>query len=329
MPSRGYNWPMPENLTHLTVILTRPRGFCAGVVRAVEIVEEALRRYGAPVYVRHEIVHNKFVVARLRERGAIFVDDVDEIPEGAITVFSAHGVAPEVEQAAEARLLDVIDATCPLVRRVHNEGRRYSQQGFDVVLIGHRGHPEVEGTTGQIGGRLHVVATPDDVAHIAVNDPNRVSFVTQTTLSLTDTQETIAALKRRFPAIVGQDTRDICYATQNRQNAVMDLVKRIDLLLVVGSANSSNTTRLREIGNNAGVPSYLIDSPDMIDMRWLDGVRTVGITAGASAPEILVQDAIKHLSAVRSVTVEEMDGRIETVRFRLPDRLADVAAARP
>lgn len=312
----------------MTVILSRPRGFCAGVVRAVQIVEEALLRYGPPIYVRHEIVHNKYVVAGLSKRGAIFVDDVDQVPEGAITIFSAHGVSPDVEQAADARHLDVIDATCPLVRRVHNEGRRYAERGYDVVLIGHRGHPEVEGTSGQIGGRLHIVATPDEVDLVAVSDPERVAFVTQTTLSLTDTQDTISALKRRFPAIVGQDTRDICYATQNRQNAVADLIKRIELLLVVGSANSSNTTRLREIGSNAGLASHLIDTPQMIDPEWLTGITTLGITAGASAPEVLVQATVRHLATLRDVTVEEMPGRDETVRFRLPERLSEPASAR-
>lgn len=319
---------MSDNLTPLTVILSRPRGFCAGVVRAVQIVEEALQRYGAPIYVRHEIVHNKHVVAGLTERGAVFVDDVAEIPPGAITIFSAHGVAPEVEKSAEARGLDVIDATCPLVRRVHNEGRRYAQLGYDVVLIGHRGHPEVEGTSGQIGGRLHIVSTPHEVDALHVEDPARVAFVTQTTLSLSDTQATISALKQRFPAIVGQDTRDICYATQNRQNAVADLLKRIDLLLVVGSANSSNTNRLQEIGRAAGVPSYLIDGPHMIDTAWLEGVSTVGITAGASAPEVVVQDTVKFLASLRPVVVTEMDGRDEAVRFRMPDRFVAKAEVR-
>lgn len=319
---------MSENLTHLTVILSRPRGFCAGVVRAVQIVEEALQQYGAPVYVRHEIVHNKHVVAGLTERGAVFVDEVDQIPPGAITIFSAHGVAPDVERSAEARKLDVIDATCPLVRRVHNEGRRYAQLGYDVVLIGHRGHPEVEGTSGQIGGRLHIVSTPDEVDGLHVEDPARVAFVTQTTLSLSDTQTTISALKRRFPGIVGQDTRDICYATQNRQNAVAELLKRIDVLLVVGSANSSNTARLQEIGNTAGVPSYLIDGPHMIDPGWLTDIATVGITAGASAPEILVQNTIKFLASLRPIVVTEMDGRAEAVRFKMPDRFAAKAEVR-
>lgn len=319
---------MSEKLTHLTVILSRPRGFCAGVVRAVQIVDEALDRYGAPIYVRHEIVHNKHVVADLKQRGAVFVDDVEQIPRSAITIFSAHGVAPEVERSASARQLDVIDATCPLVRRVHNEGRRYAQLGYDVVLIGHRGHPEVEGTSGQIGGRLHIVSTPAEVDALQVEDPDRVAFVTQTTLSLSETQATIAALKRRFPAIVGQDTRDICYATQNRQNAVADLLKHVDALLVVGSANSSNTARLQEIGRTAGVPSYLIDGPHMIDPVWLTDVSTVGITAGASAPEVLVQDTVKFLASLRPITVTEMDGRDESVRFKLPDRFTAKAERR-
>jgi 4-hydroxy-3-methylbut-2-enyl diphosphate reductase len=322
---------MSEKLTHLSVILSRPRGFCAGVVRAIDIVERALDRYGPPIYVRHEIVHNKHVVENLRARGAIFVECVTDIPVGAITVFSAHGVSPEVEDAAKQRSLDVIDATCPLVRKVHIEGRRYATQGFDVVLIGHRDHPEVEGTWGQIGNgnrsNLHIVATPNDVETLRVRDPDRVAFVTQTTLSLGDVQETIDALKQRFPLIVGQDTKDICYATQNRQNAVLSLVDQIDLLLVVGSANSSNTTRLREIGEAKGVPTHMIDNCSMLDPQWLAGVETVGITAGASVPEVLVQDTVARLASLRTITVEEMEGRKETVRFRVPDRLADLPAA--
>jgi 4-hydroxy-3-methylbut-2-enyl diphosphate reductase len=292
------------------------------VVRAIDIVERALALYGPPVYVRHEIVHNKHVVGTLRAKGAVFVDDVADIPEGAITVFSAHGVAPAVEHGAERRSLDVIDATCPLVRKVHNEGRRYAEQGYDVVLIGHRGHPEVEGTSGQIGKNLHIVGSADDVALLSVTNPERVAFVTQTTLSLTDTQDTIAALKRRYPNITGQDTRDICYATQNRQNAVLALAKEVQLLLVIGSANSSNTNRLREIGESKGIPAHLIEGPSMIDPRWLTGIHTVGITAGASAPEVLVQDTVRQLSSWRAVMVEELDGREETVRFRVPDRLS-------
>jgi 4-hydroxy-3-methylbut-2-en-1-yl diphosphate reductase len=293
-------------------------------VRAIEIVEWALARYGAPVYVRHEIVHNKHVVDDLRARGAIFVDGVDEIPKGAITVFSAHGVSQEVEAEAAARDLDVIDATCPLVRKVHHEGRRYAEQGRDVVLIGHRGHAEVEGTRGQIPGRLHIVSSPEEVAGIEVADPTRIAYVTQTTLSLLDTHDIIEALRRRFPAIVGPDTRDICYATQNRQKAVIELAKRVQLLLVVGSANSSNSNRLREIGAAAGIESHLIEGAGELDPVWLDGIDVVGLTAGASAPEAVVQETILRLGSLRRVSLEDLDGVEEKVRFRLPERIGDV-----
>jgi 4-hydroxy-3-methylbut-2-enyl diphosphate reductase len=319
---------MSADLTHLRVILARPRGFCAGVVRAIEIVEQALRHFGPPVYVRHQIVHNTHVVDRLRAQGAVFVDDISEIPPGAVTVFSAHGVAPVVERDAASRSLDVIDATCPLVRKVHNEGRRYADAGYDVVLIGHEGHPEVTGTRGQIGeARLHIVATVADVGRLSIADPGRVSFVTQTTLSLFDTQDVIAALKQKFPGIVGQDTRDICYATQNRQNAVLQLIGKVQLLLVIGSASSSNSNRLREIGESHGIESHLIDSPAMLQERWLDGVESVGVTAGASAPEVLVDKTITHLATWRDLQVEDLEGRQESVRFRLPDRLVAMAEA--
>lgn len=308
----------------LRVILARPRGFCAGVERAVEIVERALAAFGAPVYVRHEIVHNGHVVDALRRRGAIFVREVDEIPIGAVTIFSAHGVSRKVEGEARLRALDVIDATCPLVRKVHNEGRRYADAGYDVILIGHRGHPEVEGTRGQIRGQVHVLASAREVAGIEVRNPARVAYITQTTLSLHDTRGVIAALKARFPAIVGPDTRDICYATQNRQQALLELARHADLLLVMGASNSSNSNRLREIGEHAGVPTHLVQEAFAIDGRWLAGVRTVGITAGASAPEVLVQEAIDRLRAFRTVTVETLPGLEETVRFRLPQRLADM-----
>jgi 4-hydroxy-3-methylbut-2-enyl diphosphate reductase len=305
----------------LRVVLAQPRGFCAGVDRAISIVESALRLHGPPVYVRHEIVHNRHVVDRLRRLGAVFVDEVDEIPEGAITIFSAHGVARRVVADAEARGLDAIDATCPLVHKVHIEGRRYAAQGYDVVLIGHANHPEVEGTRGQIDGEVHVVGAPDEVERLIVRDPARVAYVTQTTLSVHDTRDVIAALERRFPGIVGPDTRDICYATQNRQNAVLALAREVQALLVVGSANSSNSSRLREIGAGAGCPSYLIEQPSMIEPAWLDGVDTVGLTAGASAPEALVQATVDHLGRTRPITVETLDGIVETARFRLPERL--------
>ncbi len=315
---------MGEASKPLRVILAQPRGFCAGVERAIDIVERALEKYGAPVYVRHEIVHNKRVVDTLKARGAIFVEEVDEIPAGAVTIFSAHGVAKKVEDGAELRDLDVIDATCPLVTKVHKEGRRYAEKGYDIVLIGHLGHPEVEGTLGQIPGTVHVISEPHDVETLTVADPERVAFVTQTTLSVNDTKDVIAALRAKFPKIVGPDTRDICYATQNRQTAVIELSKRIDLLLVVGANNSSNSNRLREIGENFGIPSYLIEDATMLDPAWLNGVGTIGITAGASAPETLVQETIRRLKKYRSVTVETLDGVQENVHFKLPVELADV-----
>jgi len=309
---------------NIKVVLAQPRGFCAGVERAIDIVERALEKYGAPVYVRHEIVHNKYVVETLRARGAIFVEEIDEIPTGAVTVFSAHGVARKVEDGALVRELDVIDATCPLVTKVHKEGRRYAEKSYDIVLIGHIGHPEVEGTLGQIPGTVHVISEPEDVAGLDVADVDRVAFVTQTTLSVNDTKDVIAALKKRFPKIVGPDTRDICYATQNRQTAVIAMAKQVDLLLVVGAHNSSNSNRLREIGENFGIPSYLIENASMFDPAWLEGVNTVGLTAGASAPETLVQETISRIRNYCSVTVEKLDGVEENVHFKLPKELADV-----
>ncbi|MDP3600387.1 MAG: 4-hydroxy-3-methylbut-2-enyl diphosphate reductase [Bosea sp. (in: a-proteobacteria)] len=311
----------------LTVLLAKPRGFCAGVVRAVEIVERAIAQAGAPVYVRHEIVHNTHVVEGLRAQGAVFVGEVDQIPAGATTIFSAHGVSRGVEAAAAARGLDVIDATCPLVQKVHNQGRRYAQLGYDVVLIGHEGHAEVEGTRGQIDGRLHVVATAAEVASLVVADPEKVAYISQTTLSVQDTREVIVALTARFPAIVGPDIRNICYATQNRQAAVQAMAPHCDLILVVGSRSSSNTTRLREVGEIAGVASHLIEGPDAIDPAWFEAVETVGFTAGASAPERLIQDAIDRLRGFRSVTVRELEGVDEEVVFRLPPRLVEAMAS--
>jgi 4-hydroxy-3-methylbut-2-en-1-yl diphosphate reductase len=310
----------------LRVVLAQPRGFCAGVERAIEIVERALERFGPPVYVRHEIVHNQHVVQALQRKGARFVDDVDEIPAGAVTVFSAHGVAESVELAAGERRLRVIDAACPLVTKVHKEGQRYAANGLDVVLIGHAGHPEVEGTMGRIKGRVHLISTVEDVARIAPRDPERVAFVTQTTLSVDDTRDIIAALRARFPAIVGPDTRDICYATQNRQTAVRSLARQVDLILVVGAQNSSNSNRLREIGQAAGIPSHLIDSAETLDLGWLAGIRTLGITAGASAPELLVRELIGKLEQHFTVQLEALAGIEENVHFRLPPELADQAA---
>jgi len=307
----------------LRVVLAQPRGFCAGVERAIEIVERALKKYGPPIYVRHEIVHNRHVVEDLRTRGAVFVDDLDEVPAGAMTIFSAHGVARRVEEVAQQRGLPVIDATCPLVSKVHNEGRRYAAAGRDVVLVGHAGHAEVEGTVGQIPGRVHLVQTVDDVARLAPSDPEQLSYITQTTLSVDDTRNIIAALKARFPTIIGPDVRDICYATQNRQQAVRDLAHRVDVILVVGSKNSSNSNRLREIGAESGRPAYLIDDANDLQAAWFRNVGSVGLTAGASAPEILVRGVIEGLRQFDEIELSTLDGVAEDVRFRFPTELAD------
>ncbi len=312
----------------MKVVLAQPRGFCAGVVRAIEIVERALEKYGPPVYVRHEIVHNKYVVESLKARGARFVEEVSEIPPKAVAIFSAHGVARRVEEEAAARDLPVLDATCPLVTKVHNQGKRYVAQGRTLILIGHAGHPEVEGTLGQIPGPVILIQTESDVATLDIPDDAPVAYVTQTTLSVDDTRGIIAALQRRFPDIVGPETRDICYATQNRQSAVRDLSKVVDLILVVGAKNSSNSNRLREIGAEAGVPSYLVADGGEVDAAWLDGVGTVGITAGASAPEVLVEDVIDALRRLGPVEVSTLPGREENIQFRLPAELADVSNQR-
>jgi 4-hydroxy-3-methylbut-2-enyl diphosphate reductase len=305
----------------LEVILAQPRGFCAGVVRAIDIVERALEIYGAPVYVRHEIVHNKHVVADLRAKGARFVEEVEEIPPGAITVFSAHGVSRKVEQDAGDRSLEVIDATCPLVSKVHHEAKRYARRGHEVVLIGHAGHPEVVGTMGQVPGEVHLVSSVADVAALRPVDSTKLSYVTQTTLSVDDTRDIIAALKERFPEIRGPDVKDICYATQNRQTAVRRLAERSDVILVIGADYSSNSNRLREIGEEAGTGSHLIPDADSLDLAWLDGVQTVGITAGASAPESLVQGLIERLRDMFDVTVGTLGGIEENVIFKLPREL--------
>jgi 4-hydroxy-3-methylbut-2-enyl diphosphate reductase len=307
----------------MRVVLAQPRGFCAGVERAIEIVERALKKYGPPIYVRHEIVHNRHVVEDLRTRGAVFVDELDEIPPGAMTVFSAHGVARRVEEAAAARNLPVIDATCPLVAKVHNEGRRYAAQGREIVLVGHAGHAEVEGTIGQVPGKVHLVQTAEDVGKLEVGDPERLAYITQTTLSVDDTRGVIAALKQRFPAVVGPDVRDICYATQNRQQAVRDLAREVDIILVVGSRNSSNSNRLREIGEELGRPSYLIDDASHLKAEWFDGVEVVGLTAGASAPEMLVKGVLEGLRQFGDVSISTLAGVAEDVRFRFPAQLAD------
>jgi 4-hydroxy-3-methylbut-2-enyl diphosphate reductase len=311
----------------MKVILAKPRGFCAGVERAIEIVERALEKYGAPVYVRHEIVHNQHVVDSLRAKGAKFVDELDEIPSGGITVFSAHGVSQKVEDEAVLRSLPIIDATCPLVSKVHHEAQRYADTGRDIVLIGHDGHPEVEGTMGRINGKVYLVATPADVAKLDVRDPGRLAYVTQTTLSVDDTRSVIEALKARFPAVVGPDTRDICYATQNRQRAVHDLAKLVDVILVVGAQNSSNSNRLREIAAEMGIRAYLIADASVLEPEWLNGAKAVGVTAGASAPEHLVQELVDRLRDLGATEVEILPGVDENVRFKMPPELADAADA--
>ena len=307
----------------LQVVLAQPRGFCAGVVRAIDIVERALEIYGAPVYVRHEIVHNKHVVDSLRAKGARFVEEVEDIPEGAVTVFSAHGVARKVVDDAGVRGLQVIDATCPLVSKVHNETKRYARKGHEVILIGHPGHPEVEGTMGQVSAEVHLVSDIGDVATLEPSDPNKLAYVTQTTLSVDDTREIIAALEERFPGIRGPDVKDICYATQNRQTAVRRLAERSDVILVIGADYSSNSNRLREISEESGTDSYLIPDAGGLDRAWLDGARTVGITAGASAPEQLVQELIARLDDLFDITVADLDGIEENVTFRLPGELLE------
>jgi 4-hydroxy-3-methylbut-2-enyl diphosphate reductase len=310
----------------MKVILAKPRGFCAGVERAIEIVERALEKYGAPVYVRHEIVHNKYVVDSLRAKGAQFVEELDEIPPGGITVFSAHGVSQKVEDDAALRSLPVIDATCPLVSKVHAEAQRYADGGRDVILIGHDGHPEVEGTMGRVTGKVHLVATPADVARLEVSDPHRLSYVTQTTLSVDDTKSVIDALTERFPDIIGPSTKDICYATQNRQRAVRELANLVDVILVVGAHNSSNSNRLRELAGEMGIRGYLIADASSLDPAWLKGVNAVGVTAGASAPEVLVTEVVERLKELGATEVEILAGVEENVRFKMPPELADMAA---
>jgi 4-hydroxy-3-methylbut-2-enyl diphosphate reductase len=302
----------------LHIILAQPRGFCAGVDRAIEIVDKALEIYGAPVYVRHEIVHNKWVVEDMRARGVVFVDDVSEIPNGAITVFSAHGISEKVENEAKFRDLPIIDATCPLVTKVHKEAQRYENEGRELILIGHAGHPEVEGTSGRVQQEIHLVENVSDVEQLSVGNPDKLAYVTQTTLSVDDTKEVIAALKNRFPNIAGPELRDICYATQNRQNAVRTLASQVDLLLVIGSRNSSNSNRLRDLAEEIGVQSYLIDEAKNLDPGWFDAPATIGITAGASAPEHLVQGVIEAIGKIRAVKVSTMDGTHEHTRFKLP-----------
>jgi 4-hydroxy-3-methylbut-2-enyl diphosphate reductase len=302
--------------------LANPRGFCAGVDRAIEIVKGALERYGAPVYVLHEIVHNKHVLEDLESRGTVFVRSLAEIPGGGVTIFSAHGVSDAIVREGRERGLKVIDATCPLVTKVHNQAIHYANNGREVILIGHPGHPETEGTQGRIPGKVHILSTVEEVQALEVADPTKLAYVTQTTLSVDDTRDAIEALTQRFPAIQGPDVTDICYATQNRQNAVKGLLPNVQLLLVVGSANSSNSNRLRELGERHGVPSYLVDHPDQIREEWVEGVKEVGVTAGASAPESLVKLVLNRLKKMGVGECHEMPGKLETVVFQMPAELS-------
>lgn len=309
----------------MKILLANPRGFCAGVDRAIEIVERAIELFGAPIYVRHEVVHNRYVVDRLRRMGAVFVDELHEVPDDATVVFSAHGVSRAVQEEAQRRQLKVFDATCPLVTKVHMEVLRYAREGRDVVLIGHQGHPEVEGTMGQFdtrhGGRILLVETPEDVERLEVRDPARLAFVTQTTLSVDDTQRVVDALKRRFPLLASPRKEDICYATQNRQDAVKALVECCDLILVVGSPTSSNSNRLREIAAKAGIPGYLVDGPEDLRREWFHGKTCIGVTAGASAPDILVERVVAKLREWGGELPVELDGKPEKVVFSLPKEL--------
>jgi len=309
----------------MKVLLANPRGFCAGVDRAIDIVERALELFGAPIYVRHEVVHNRYVVDRLRGMGAIFVEDLREVPRGATVIFSAHGVSTAVEEEARTRELTVFNATCPLVTKVHMEVQRYAREGRDVILIGHAGHPEIEGTLGRFdpstGGRIHLVQSVSDVAAVTVRDPLKLAFVTQTTLSVDDTAEIVTALKTRFPQLTTPRREDICYATQNRQDAVKKLLEECDVLLVVGSRASSNSNRLRELAERAGIPGYLIDGPADLRREWFTDKRAIGLTAGASAPELLVQQVIEQLTRWGAQTPREVIGREERVFFALPREL--------
>ena len=306
------------------ILLANPRGFCAGVERAIEIVERALQRFGAPIYVRHEVVHNKFVVDDLRNKGAIFVEELDEVPTGNTVIFSAHGVSLAVREEAEKRGLRVFDATCPLVTKVHIEVGRMREQGREIIMIGHKGHPEVEGTMGQIKTGIHLVETPEDVATLQVANPDLLAYVTQTTLSVDDAANIVNALRARFPNIAGPKKDDICYATQNRQDAVKFMTPHADVVFVVGSKNSSNSNRLREVAELRGVPAYLVDNAAGIDPAWVEGKRRVGVTAGASAPEVLVEEVIARLKELSGGSVRNLDGVPEKVTFPLPKELQDV-----
>lgn len=309
-------------MSQAEILLAEPRGFCAGVDRAIDIVERALELHGAPIYVRHEIVHNRFVVQSLRDKGAVFVAELDEVPKGGIVVFSAHGVALSVREEAEKRGLKVFDATCPLVTKVHVEVKKMHEAGHEIIMIGHKGHPEVQGTLGQAKGRMYLVETPEDVESLVVENPDNLAYVTQTTLSVDDAAMVTKALHARFPNIVAPKKSDICYATQNRQDAVKMVAPQCDVFFVVGSVNSSNSNRLREVADRLGCPSYLIDDPEMIEPLWLEGKQSIGITAGASAPEVLVQNVINRLKELGAVSVRKVAGIEENVSFPLPRELS-------
>ncbi len=311
--------------TEAEILLAQPRGFCAGVDRAIEIVERALARFGAPVYVRHEIVHNAYVVSDLRRKGAVFIESLEQVPAGSTVIFSAHGVPKEVHAQAQSLGLHIFDATCPLVTKVHVEVAKMWANGYEIIMIGHKGHPEVEGTMGQVRDRMYLVEELADVEQLQVTDPQKLAYVTQTTLSIDDAAQVIAALKKRFPAILGPKKQDICYATQNRQDAVKFMAPQCDLVIVVGSPNSSNSNRLREVAHKLGVPSYMVDEPAQIDPAWLVGKRRIGVTAGASAPEALAQAVIERLRKLGVAKVRTLEGVAENVSFPLPRELSALA----
>lgn len=314
--------PQVESLDDLQVVLAQPRGFCAGVDRAIDIVERALELHGKPIYVRHEIVHNRYVVDGLRDKGAIFIKELDEAPAGSIVVFSAHGVSLAVREEAEKRGLTIFDATCPLVTKVHREVSKMRAEGREIIMIGHKGHPEVEGTLGQANEGMFLVETVEDVWGLHVSDPDNLAFVTQTTLSVDDAEEVAQALRQRFPNIQEPKKSDICYATQNRQDAVKFMAPQCDVVLVVGSVNSSNSNRLREVAERIGTPAYLLDDPAMVQESWFENAKRVGITAGASAPEELVQQVIEHIRELGGLSVRTLEGVEETISFPLPRELS-------
>jgi len=307
----------------MDIVLANPRGFCAGVDRAIIIVEQALEKFGAPIYVRHEVVHNKFVVDDLKKKGAIFVEELDEVPAGNTVIFSAHGVSKDVRAEAEARGLQVFDATCPLVTKVHLEVAKMRASGKEIIMIGHKGHPEVEGTMGQAEGGMYLVESPEDVAMLEVKDPSQLAYVTQTTLSIDDAAAIVSALKAKFPEITPPRSDSICYATQNRQDAVKVMARDCDLVIVVGSPNSSNSNRLREVAQNQGVESYMVDNASFLDPAWIVGKKRIGVSAGASAPEVLVQEVINKLRALGAADVQELNGVVENVVFKIPRNLAE------